>query len=186
MRTYLLASFPSLSFEDKPPFAFERLITDCARQLSLSDLEELEAVCSVPPEGRTPFARDWRAAWEGFQAVNVRERLDRLPPSAGLPERRSPAMPPDAMRADLEAAWSAEDPLRRETTLLRALWNWIESRRRARPFSLDDLLGYALQLKLLERRDRWDDTHGQTQFDEHTQAFLEPVIDQLRTQDLSA
>lgn len=186
MRVYLLASFPSLSFHDKAPMPFERLVTDCARQLSLSDFEELDAVCSPPPAGDSAFAKAWAGAWEGFRAVNARQRLDRLPHDPAAHARTSPVFPPDAMRADLAAAWEETDPLKRETALLRAKWNWIEERRRAAPLSLADLLGYALQLKLLERKDRWDEAHGQTQFDEHTQAFLDPVIDELRTQDLSA
>jgi hypothetical protein len=67
-----------------------------------------------------------------------------------------------------------------------AQWNWIEDHRRRAPYSLTDLVGYGLQLRLLERRDGWEEGPGATQFDEHTESFLDPLIEQLRTRELSA
>jgi hypothetical protein len=84
------------------------------------------------------------------------------------------------------AAWEESDPLRREQALLQAQWNWIDAHRRQAPYSLTDLLGYALQLRLLERKDQWEEPAGQTQFEEHTRSFLEPLIEQLQQQELSA
>jgi len=185
MRIYLLASFPSLSLHDPAPVKYEEFLHRCAAHLSESDLTELDAVCSTPPGGSTAFAKSWAQAWKVLDTVNQRERLQRLPRTAG---DTLPALPgsEDQLRADALAAWEESDPLGRETALLQAQWNWIDSRRRHAPYSLTDLCGYALQLRLLERRDSWDEPAGRTQFDEHTASFLAPLLEKLRQQDLSA
>jgi len=187
MRIYLLASFPTLTFHQPAPFTFEALFSDCARHLSSNDLAELDAVCSTPPEGSSRFARDWAHAQREFHDLNTRERRSRLPAeqtASSSPKAVAPKH--DALRADVRAAWSETDPLKRETRLLQAQWNWIEERRRAAPFTLVDLMGYALQLRLLERKDAWEEAAGETQFEEHIHSFLDPVIEEIRTQELSA
>jgi len=177
MQVYLLASFPSLRPDGPLPFPFEKLFSECARHLSPSDLDELDAVTSEPPSGTRAFAREWIQAREQLDSTNRRQRLRRLPGEEPLRVPRPE--PDDALRGDLAAAWDQQDPLARETALMLAQWKWIEERRRRAPLSLDDLFGYSLQLKLLERRDGWDDSEGQTQFNEHIDSFLEPVLEEL-------
>jgi hypothetical protein len=192
MRIYVLASFPSLSFDGSCPFPYEKLFNVCAAHLSVSDLEELDAVCSSPPSGKSLFAKAWTLARQQAHALNTRERLQRHPDDAlsiekeGKIEKEAETGTSDQLRGDLRSAWEASNPLLRETALLRALWNWIEERRRAAPYSLDDLLGYALQLRLLERKDSWNDAEGHTQFEQQLSTFLEPVLEEVRKQELSA
>ena len=185
MRIYLLASFPTLSLHDPAPLNLEEFFHRCAAHLSESDLSELDAICSTPPGGSSTFAKHWATAWTVLDTVNRRERLQRLPRTAG---DTLPALPgeEDQLRKEALDAWEESDPLRRETALLQAQWNWIDDRRRKAPYSLTDLCGYALQLRLLERRDSWDEPAGRTQFNEHTASFLAPLLEKLRQQDLSA
>jgi len=185
MRVYLLTSFPSLSVHAPAPFPYEEFFNRCAAHLPAADLAELDAVCSTPPEGESPFAQAWTDAWTAFDAINRRERLQRLPREAGdaLPDLPGSH---DRLRGDMQMAWQADNPLERETDLIMAQWNWVEDRRRTVPYSLTDLIGYGLQLRLLERRDGWEESHGASQFSEHTHSFLDPLIEQLRTRDLTA
>lgn len=164
---------------------FEDLMRECSAHLSASDFEELDAVCSTPPSGKSTFAKAWTVALDQWHSQNRRERSQRMTQdsAAVLPAENVDS---DQLRGDQQAAWQATDPLLRETGLQRSLWNWIETRRRQAPYSLDDLIGYALQLQLLERRETWNESDGQNQFQEHTQSFLEPVLEELRKQELSA
>ncbi len=187
MRIYVLASFPSLSFEGSCPFPYEKLFNVCAAHLSASDLEELDAVCSTAPSGKSSFAMAWALARGQADTLNIRERLQRHPDeSLSQDKLEGGEVTSDQLRSDIQAAWEASNPLLRETALLRALWNWIEDRRRAAPYSLDDLIGYALQLRLLERKVSWSDSEGKAQFEQHISTFLEPVIEEVRKQELSA
>lgn len=161
------------------------LLRECAAHLPSADYEELDAATSQPPSGKTTFARAWKTAYLDWHAFNVTERHKRLPGEQNA-SPAPPAIASDQLRNDLQNAWQAADPLLREQSLLRALWQWIETRRRQAPFSLDDLIGYALQLQILARREHWNDAAGQTLFQEHTQSFLQPVIEELRNQELSA
>lgn len=179
MRVFLLASFPSLSLRDPAPLRLEELLTRCATHLSKEEMDELDAVCSLPPEGNSAFARRWAAAWQELNQLNVQQRARRLPPD------QIPSLPPEKqlrfpmLQDAVAAAWEAPDPLRREMDLLLAQWGWLEDMRRAEPYSSADLCAYALQLKLLEQRDAWKEEDGAVQFEEQTKTFLSPVLDDL-------
>ncbi len=184
MRTYLLSSFPALSLEAPCPLKFGEFMRECSAHLSSSDLDELDAVCANPPTGKSAFAKEWTQAKAEWQAQNQYERRQRLPQETvtGTPGD----IASDQLRGEHQQAWQASDPLIREKGLQASLWNWIEDRRRQAPYSLQDLLGYALQLQILERREIWNEAEGLKQFQEHTQSFLAPVLEELRKQELSA
>lgn len=187
MRVFLLASFPSLQFQEPAPLKLEQMLARCADHLSPDEMDELDSICSDPPSGPSPFARDWAAAWRQIRFVNQRERLRRLPADAA--QDLEPAAAPehdDNLRAALRRAWEAETPLQRELALLAAQWDWLETRRRAAPYSRDDLLAYALQLRLLEQRDAWKEETGAEQFAEQTETFMSPLLETLREKEMSA
>jgi len=186
MRVFLLTSFPTLDFDSPAPLGFEEVFTRCADHLSESDLQELEEVCSRPPEGSTRFAHEFKIAWECIQSKNQSERLAKLPTLDQNSNSRPSHHPDSQLRSDLEVAWVETDPLKRETALLKSEWNWLESKRRLSPFSLDDLFGYALQLRLLERKDSWEEAAGETQFITHVRSFIDPVLEDLAPQEAHA
>lgn len=186
MRVFLLASFPSLSLQAPAPLTLEQMLTRCAQHLPPGEMDELEAICSVPPQGTSAFAVAWRQAWGEVRAHNDFERAKRLP--ADALEFPPPDLPytHDRLRAGTRAAWDAPDPLRREQSLLLAQWTWLDDLRRAAPYSQSDLFAYALQLKLLEQRDAWEEESGARQFEEQTQSFLSPLLDHLFPKEMSA
>jgi hypothetical protein len=180
MRVFLLTSFPSLSFSAPAPLGLDEVISRCANHLPDQDQQELEDLLSAPPGGDTPFAKDWAVTWQLLQHRNHRERSSRLP---GTPTPAAPSGLPDPdsqLHHDLDTAWAESDPLKRETALLRAEWNWIDARRRLSPYSFDDLAGFVLQVQLLERKDRWEQDAGHTQFETHVRSFMEPVHEHLQ------
>lgn len=180
MRIFLLASFPSLSFEDEPPLPFEDFAQSCGEHLSNFDMQELDAICSTPPQGKTAFAKAWAEGWNQWNLFNIQERKQRL----SQEKSDMVTIASDQLRKNLDDAWQAADPLSREKALLGSLWDWIDEKRRQTPLSQTDLLGYGLQLQLLERKSMWNESVGQTQFNIHTQKFLEPVLEELRKQEL--
>ncbi len=186
MRVFLLASFPSLSLQEPAPLTLEQFLTRCDAHLPESEMEELERVCAMPPDGKSDFAKEWTQAWWEVRNFNDRARVKRLP--AGTVEE-SPADLPyrfDRLRAQSTAAWDSANPLERERILLLAKWTWLEERRRAAPYSQADLLAYAIQLRLLEIRDAWDEEKGAGQFEEQTKTFMSPLLDQLFPKEIPA
>ncbi|MCC5843805.1 MAG: hypothetical protein JJU05_06085 [Verrucomicrobia bacterium] len=183
MRQFLLSSFPSLQLQEPAPLKLEDMLSRCSQHLSETELDELGAVCSTPPEGNSGFARDWAKAWGELKNLNDRERVKRLPPgSVETPPADNPHRF-DRLRAEARHAWDAADPLKREEALLLAQWSWLDERRRAAPYSQDDLLAYALQLKLLELRDAWNEEAGTSQFAEQTDSFMNPLLETLRAKE---
>jgi hypothetical protein len=186
MRVFLLTSFPTLAFEAPAPLGVDEVITRCADHLSAGDIADLEAICGEPPEGSSTFARELKTTWSIFQAWNRKERTARLPSVSEETGVSSAAEPDSQLRHDLEEAWSATNPLSREKALLKAEWNWLEAKRRAAPYSLTDLFGYVLQLRLLERKDQWEEAAGEIQFTAHVRSFIDPVLEDLVTQEAHA
>ncbi|WFB34842.1 hypothetical protein P3T73_11795 [Kiritimatiellota bacterium B12222] len=181
MRTFLLSSFPSLSFESPSPLTFTDFLAECRRHLPSAEYEKLDAICATPSTGNTPFAKAWQQTRAQWQRVNEQKRKEAL----GLEKSGTTSAESDQLIHDMNAAWLASDPLLREKALYKSLWNWIVTQRRQAPFSLTDLMGYALQLQLIERIQLWNESEGLTQFKEHTHSFLEPVLEELRKQELS-
>lgn len=183
MRQFLLSSFPSLQLQEPAPLKLEDVFSRCAQHLSENELEELSAVCAIPPGGRSAFAQAWSMAWGEFKQLNDRERLKRLP--SGTQETLAADGPyrNDPLRAETLRAWEAADPLKREEALMLAQWGWLDERRRSAPYSQDDLFAYALQLKLLEQRDAWNEETGLTQFAEQTDSFMNPLLETLRAKE---
>jgi hypothetical protein len=183
MRQFLLSSFPSLQLQEPAPLKLEDMLSRCAQHLSETEIEELSAVCAFPPEGESAFAQDWARAWGELKNLNDRERAKRLPPGT---LETPPADEPyrnDRLRTEALQAWDAADPLKREEALMLAQWSWLDERRRAAPYSQDDLLAYALQLKLLELRDAWNEEAGSSQFAEQTDSFMNPLLETLRAKE---
>lgn len=186
MRFFLLSSFPSLSLAEKAPISFDVFRARCADHLSEGDLAELDGVCATPPQGKSAFARDWTRARRELRNLNDLRRARRLPPGT-LPDM--PAEEPflfNRLRDDAVAAWEIHDPLRRELALLLAQWNWIDGVRRNDPFSAADLLGYALQLRLLEQKQRWTESDGLRIFNQQSDSFMTPLLSELREHEISA
>ena len=183
MRQFLLSSFPSLQLQEPAPLKLEEMLYRCAQHLGERDLEELSGICATPPEGQSSFAGAWRGAWALVRGINDRQRLKRLPPESQSEPADFPRNPSDRLRAELTRAWEADDPLNREQALLLAQWNWLDDHRRAAPYSMNDLFGYALQLKLLEQRDSWNEEAGTLQFAEQTESFMNPLLETLRAKE---
>jgi len=176
MRVFLLTSFPSLSFNAPPPLSMDAVLSRCGDHLSSAEMQEMEALSSTPPEGTSAFAMEWFQVWSSIHTWNQKNRLAAISADSD----QSITVPDSQVRRNLIEAWEESDPLKRETAVLHTEWDWLERQRRAAPYSKDDLYGYILQTQLLERKDRWQEQAGLTQFQSHVASFLDPVLDDLQ------
>lgn len=181
MRTYLLASLPSLSLDAPAPLSEDEFQKRCVAVLPPSEVEELGALCRRPPSGRTMFACAWRGVWNQIRNTNDAERaghLGEMPSTDPLEVQPFRVSLQDAV----EEAWQAPDPLQRERALLQAEWDWLEQQRRAAPFGFPDLAGYGLQLHVLCRKEQWDSEQGKMNFEQHLDFVLNPLIENILVQ----
>ena len=174
MRLYVLASLPMLDPELEPPLSSGELMERCAASLPALELLELQAICATPPSGDSPFAFRWRQIWSQWRSANDAERMRRLDIPQGRNSGGDGRLDVRLLEG-IDAAWEMTNPMEREKALQRLLWQWLDDARQADPYSFSDLAGYALQLRLLERRQKWSEHRGEQIFNGQVNAILDAL-----------
>jgi hypothetical protein len=151
---YLGATLPFLQFGAEAPFSRQAFLELCGRFLdaeTLSLLDSLALLSSLPPPSSTPYLAASYSAWErGVRIELARLRAKKL----GLAE---PKVGVEGARLDgvtaraAQAAFQAGSPLEGELVLEKARWDFIDSLSPFQGFDLDSLAAYFLKLLILER-----------------------------------
>ena len=154
---YLLAALPSLRFSRPPEITSGELLELCRGLLPERDLKLLEGVF----EGRHDDDRlEELREYNGF-----RRSLDHeIAALRAKNLERSPALSlepmPEAPRPQAEEAFGAHNPLEGEMHRLYHLWDRLKQMAGQHFLDLEALVLYALKLRLLERKARFDAEAG--------------------------
>ena len=158
-RYYFLSSMSMLRFSDKAPISWESFLNQAKGNVSES---EYEALCSI--DDRTESSNKFLGEWNELnrkldEAVNVgrRKNLNRE-------EKASAVFVDYEISKTANAALNAKDPLEAETVLMRFRYDWLEAQKGLDPFSEAALYAYALQLRILIRKDLFTVEAGNEQF----------------------
>ena len=172
-RYYFLSSMSMLSFSDKAPMSWEDFLTQAKGNVSESDYGSLLAI-SEGKSGSSAFLSKWNDMNRKLdEAVNVQRRhnLHR--------EDKSQVVFVDY---DIEKvtneALNAKNPLEAEMALLRFRYDWLETQKGYEPFSETAFLCYALQLRILLRKDLFNVEAGNEQF----QSMFENIQKELKVE----
>lgn len=158
-RYYFLSSMSMLRFSDKAPVSWENFLSQARGNVSES---EYDALCSIEDrsESQNAFLVKWKELNRKLDdAVNAqrRQNLHR--------EEKSGAVFVDyEIGKTASAALNAKDPLEAEMILMRFRYDWLEQQKGLDPFSEAALLSYALQLRILIRKDLFTVEAGNEQF----------------------
>ena len=158
-RYYFLSSMSMLRFSDKAPISWESFLNQAKGNVSES---EYEALCSI--DDRTESSNKFLSEWNELnrkldEAVNVgrRKNLNRE-------EKASAVFVDYEISKTANAALNAKDPLEAEMVLMRFRYDWLEAQKGLDPFSEAALYAYALQLRILIRKDLFTVEAGNEQF----------------------
>ena len=172
-RYYFLSSMSMLRFQDKAPISWEDFLNQAKGNVSE---EDYEALCSI--DERSDISNKFLGKWNEFnarldEAVNVqrRQNLHR--------EEKSGAVFVDyEISKAANAALNARNPLEAEMELMKFRYDWLEEQKGLDPFSEAALFAYALQLRILLRKDLFNVEAGNEQF----KSMFESIQKELKTE----
>lgn len=167
---YLRSTLPTLLPASAPPFSFRGFLDRCEGRMRDADFRVLEAAGETEAEDAetTRRARGSRvlSAFRTWDKA-LRNELARLRAhkQGKAPEKfLRPGDPEwDGIRT-AQAAAQCEDPLEGELLIEREKWAYLERLESGHYFDLEALASYALKLRILERRARFEAERGESSY----------------------
>ena len=158
---YLISSLPALRADQDPPISYDEFLGMCKTAVPSSVYSALEDLSLSSDKG--PLAKEWSVFYKSFKAELDYQRSIKIGRPRPIPESR------DAEAgAVISAAIGAENPLEAEKLLMSLEFKKLDEMTSLHYFDDYVLMGYALKLKLLERRRTFKFEDGKEEF---TQLF---------------
>ncbi len=157
-RYYFLASLPMLKFNAKAPFDWDTFMDYAQDNVSAGDYKLLEGISKNDFSG-CGFLRDWKSFSDlADKAINEKRKAN-----LGLIDTYCPENDFDLSKY-VNAVMNAKNPLEAELVILKYKYDYLEEKTAFEAFSRDVVLGYALKLKLLLRKDLFTVEAGNAQY----------------------
>lgn len=154
---YLLSSLPMLKPDGDLPFTYNEFLKMCRTSLSNSKYEALRDLSLSSRKG--PLVSDWAEFYGAFTDELTEQRKKRLS-SEGQPSRPKD----DAVSKIISQAMNLKNPLAAEEMLLKLQFEKLDELTGTHCFDDYALMGYALKLKLLERKNSFRKESGKAEF----------------------
>lgn len=157
-RYYFLASLPMLKFNAKAPFDWETFMDYAQDGVSKSDYKLIEGISKNDFSG-CGFLRDWKKFTDSVdRAINEKRRANLGLCDTYYPENDY------SLSKYVSTVMNAKNPLEAELLMLKYKYEYLEEKLAFEAFSRDVVLGYALKLKLLLRKDLFTVEAGNVQY----------------------
>ncbi|MBR3393516.1 MAG: DUF2764 family protein [Eubacterium sp.] len=154
---YLIASLPTLNSDDDMPMTYEEFLQNCQGNVSEETYKRLESLTLSSSEG--PLLKEWAATY----GMLIKELNSQRSMALGKPYPSG--FDKDGTNTQMvTAALSAKTPLESEQILLDYEFELLDTLVGLHQFDDYVLFGYALKLKLLERRSCFEKEKGQAEF----------------------
>lgn len=159
---YLISSLPMLSLDKGLPFSYAEFMDICRDHLGKAEYAELEsAVLEASGDPRSPLMRKWKAYLGKVASVLKAQRAKKLGWNGG----DVVALGNDPVLSErIQRAVDVMNPLEGEKEILAVYFDFLQSNSSLSPFSMDNLLLYALKLQILERLGSFDQEKGRKEF----------------------
>jgi len=155
---YLISSLPSLRTDAPMPMTYEAFLAQSKASVNADVYGTLEKLTLSSDKG--PLLRQWGTWYRAMQRELNRRRREKL----GKPFDKTV----EADRTTLgmiDRVMAAPDPLAAEKIMLDAQFEYLDSLVAMHYFDDYVLYGYAVKLKLLERRDVFEKEKGSAEFE---------------------
>ena len=166
---YLMSSLPMLRADGEMPLTYEEFLSRCRGSVSDQRYEMLSSL-SVDSSGG-PLVSDWAAFYGKLKAELTYQRSVRLGRGIPAPTERDDA----AVRA-VSAAMNEKDPLAAEKLLLAMEFEQLDALVSLHYFDEAALVGYALKLKLLERKTIFRFSEGKAELESIVTGIQEQIM----------
>lgn len=167
---YLISSLPMLKADGEIPINYSQFLDLCRDNVSDSKFEILQNLSVTSTEG--PLVSEWAEFYGAFKKELTFQRKLRLGIKAQAPIQRD-----ESIIKVISSAMNNQNPLNAEELLLSLEFNKLDELIGTHYFDDYALLGYALKLKLLERKRIFKKENGKKEFNR--------IIDKLEEQIMS-
>lgn len=154
---YLISSLPMLRADSAMPFSYETFLGLCAANVSKEKYRLLENLRVSSTEG--PLVEEWAKFYGVFSRELTYQRNVRL----GKP-CEAPVEHEEEITRTIQTALNTDNPLVAEQLLLDLQFRRLDSLIGLHSFDDQQLFGYALKLRLLERLTVFDSAKGRAEF----------------------
>ncbi len=154
---YLISSLPTLSSDEDMPMTYEEFLNNCQGNVSEETYKQLESLTLSSSEG--PLLKEWASAYGMLMKELNSQR------SMALGKQYPSGFDKDGTNTQVVAtALAAKNPLESEQILLDYEFELLDDLVGLHIFDDHVLFGYALKLKLLERKSCFEKDKGQAEF----------------------
>jgi len=154
---YLMSSLPMLRADGEMPFHYDEFLEKCRSSLKEPRYQLLKELTLSSSEG--PLLSEWSRFYGVLERELIYQRRQRLGQTCTAPTDRDA----DAVRI-VAAAMNESNPLEAEKMLLELEFEKLDTLVNMHYFDDAALIGYALKLKLLERKTVFDNRRGKAEF----------------------
>ncbi len=154
---YLISSLPMLKSDGDMPFSYEQFLSVCHDSLGEDKYRMLAELSLSSSEG--PLVSEWAKFYGALTDELTYQRNIRLGRKAKAPEQRE-----EAVSKLVSSAMNNKNPLEAEEMLLALEFERLDELIGTHYFDDYALIGYALKLKLLERKKSFDKERGKNEF----------------------
>lgn len=166
---YLMSSLPMLKADGEMPFSYRTFLDMCRGNISESLCELLIGLTPESNEG--PMIAQWGKFYGILKEELTYQRRVRLGKTCQAPVERD-----EAVIRTVTAAMNEENPLEAEQVLLALQFEKLDELVNMHYFDNSALVGYALKLKLLERKTVFCHDEGRTEFDRIADGLQKQVM----------
>ena len=158
-RYYFLASVPMLRFQDHAPITWEKFLSEAKGNIGEADFRLLSAIEEGSDCGNA-FLKSWNSMNSSLAgAVNDQRKVQ-----LGRDDTSGILFRDLEVEQTCNAVMSAKNPLEAELILMKFRFDWLEREKGFEPFSEKALLSYALQLRILLRKDLFTVESGNREY----------------------
>ena len=158
-----------LKAEGDMPISYDRFLEMCKETVSEGKYGELKELTLL--RGGGPLFLEWLKFYGVFHEELTYQRNVRLGRQATLPNERN-----EEITKLVSSAMGNKDPLVAEETLLAFQFEKLDELVGSHYFDDHALTGYALKLRLLERKTSFDAERGREEFDRITGKLEQEII----------
>ena len=166
---YLMSSLPLLKADGEMPLTYGEFLAQCRGSVSASRYEMLSTLSVDSDQG--PLVSDWAAFYGKLKTELTYQRCVRLGRNVPAPSERD-----EAASRIVAAALNEKNPLTAENLLLALEFEQLDSLVSLHCFDDAALVGYALKLKLLERKTIFRFSEGKAELEGIVAGIQEQIM----------
>lgn len=165
---YLMSGLPMLKANGEMPIKYDEFLSCCEKNVSASKYDLLKELSVNSTQG--PLVKEWAEFYRKFNDELAFQRNKKL----GHQQNQYFDKDDDASKV-ISVAISDNNPLNAELTLLSFLFNKLDDLIGTHVFDDYALFGYALKLKLLERKTVFNTEIGKSELDRLVKKIEEQI-----------